>query len=186
MGSMSALLGGGIVCWAYGAYVINNHYKEKEAKTNDPEQIFTANDKQDDARVRKIKKRLILGSLVYGVYDMFEGKPPIEWWTKVHYDLLELDEVLTEDDLDRYATELQDEHKNKYLGVFRRKKESPSAEASDWVVAISGTEPLNWADLQNDLAIILETLNSKNLITILEAIMRTSHEAPIKSQFLKP
>ncbi|PTQ27535.1 hypothetical protein MARPO_0194s0013 [Marchantia polymorpha] len=167
-----ALLGGGIV---YGAYVTYNNKKEKEAKNNDPELIFHANDQQDDARLRKIKKCAILGRLVYGMYDRFRGKPEKEyqkWWTKVHYDLLPLESVLTKDELNLYAKELQDERKNKYFGVFRRNKEKPSAEAPAWVVAIRGTEPSALVDLHNDAKIVLEKLNSSNLITILHAVVR--------------
>ncbi|BBN05621.1 hypothetical protein MPTK1_3g14610 [Marchantia polymorpha subsp. ruderalis] len=174
MGSVSALVGGGIVFGAY-VHVAYNIRKKSQAKKNDPELIFHANDQQDDARVRKIKKRVIHGRLIYGMYDRFNGKPEKEceeWWTRVHYHLLPLESILTKDELHLYAKELQDERNNKYFGVFRRNKERPSAEAPDWVVAIRGTEPSAWADLQNDYKIVVEKLNSSNLITILHAVVR--------------
>ncbi|BBN12725.1 hypothetical protein MPTK1_5g22410 [Marchantia polymorpha subsp. ruderalis] len=154
----------------YGTYVAYNSYKEKEAKKNDPGLIFHANDQNGDARERKIKKRAILARLVYGMYDRFRRKPEIEykeWWTKVHYHLVPLESVLTEDELKLFAKELEDERQNQYFGVFRRNKDSPLDEVPEWVVAIRGTEPSALADLHNDAKIVLEKLNSSTLIPLL-------------------
>ncbi|BBN12723.1 hypothetical protein MPTK1_5g22390 [Marchantia polymorpha subsp. ruderalis] len=159
----------------YKGYLVYNNHKEKEAKKNDPEPVFHANDQQDDAGERKIKKRAILVRLVYGMYDRFRRKPEIEykeWWTKVHYQLIPLDSVLTEDELRRYATELEDERKDQYFGVFQRNKDSPLAEAPECVVAIRGTELFALVDLYNDAKIVFEKLNSSNLIKILEVVVR--------------
>ncbi|OAE29479.1 hypothetical protein AXG93_1028s1220 [Marchantia polymorpha subsp. ruderalis] len=152
------------------ANIASNIKKKNEAKKNDPELILHANNEQDDASERKIKKRAIHGRLIYGMYDRFKDKPAKKyqkWWTKVHYDLVPLESVFTEDELHLYAKELHEERQNMYFGVFRRNKERPSAEAPDWVVAIRGTKLSAWADLQNDLGIVLETLNSSTLIALL-------------------
>ncbi|BBN05080.1 hypothetical protein MPTK1_3g10110 [Marchantia polymorpha subsp. ruderalis] len=135
---------------------------------------MAAHYQESDANVWMINKRVILGSLVSGMYERFRGKPaPVyqEWWTKVHYDLIPLESVLPREKLDLYAAELENEHKNKYFGVFRRNKESPSAEAPNWVVAIRGTEPPTPADLKNDFKIVLEKLNSSKMIPILHAVV---------------
>ncbi|BBN04442.1 hypothetical protein MPTK1_3g04650 [Marchantia polymorpha subsp. ruderalis] len=114
------------------------------------------------------------------MYDRFKGNPQYEkWWTDVHYRLIPVEEVLTEYDRNRYATELSYANQHKYLGVFRRKEEDNevrSDETPHWVVAIRGTHPLNWADLKNDFRIFVETLNSSKTITILEAVVRSLGE----------
>ncbi|BBN02840.1 hypothetical protein MPTK1_2g18580 [Marchantia polymorpha subsp. ruderalis] len=164
-------LGAGMV---YGAYKVYNNKKEKQAKKNDPQLIFPTNDQQDDARVLKIRKRVILGRLVYAMYDRFKGKPVKEyqeWWTKVHYHLVPLESVLTTDELNLYKTELKNERENKYFGVFRRNEGSPSAEAPDWVVAIRGTHIKALADLLNDYKIVVEKLHSSNMIPLLQAVV---------------
>lgn len=46
MGSVSALVGGGIVFGAY-VHVAYNIRKKSQAKKNDPELIFHANDQQE-------------------------------------------------------------------------------------------------------------------------------------------
>ncbi|OAE21350.1 hypothetical protein AXG93_3158s1110 [Marchantia polymorpha subsp. ruderalis] len=135
---------------------------------------------QEGGRSRKepvihpIDQPSIYGRLVYGMYDRFKGKPEEEyqeWWTKVHYQLLPLELVLTEDELNLYAPELHDERKNKYFGVFRRNKERPSADAPDWVVAIRETKLSALADLQNETKIVLEKLNSSTLIPLLHYVV---------------
>lgn len=67
---------------------------------------MSAHDHDSDARVLKIRKRVILGRLVYAMYDRFKGKPVKEyqeWWTKVHYQLLPLEAILTPDERHHYA-----------------------------------------------------------------------------------
>ncbi|BFI30685.1 hypothetical protein MPTK2_3g14600 [Marchantia polymorpha subsp. ruderalis] len=132
-----------------------------------------AHDHDSDATSRKFMKRYILGRLVYGMYDRFKrARKYEEWWTEVHYDLWELDKVLTKEELNKYATAVEYEHKNKYFGVFRRNNVFPLAEFPDWVVAIRGTHLLSSTDLKNDLAIVLETLKSSKLIKILKVVVR--------------
>ncbi|BBN12713.1 hypothetical protein MPTK1_5g22300 [Marchantia polymorpha subsp. ruderalis] len=164
----------------YETYRAYNDHKEKEAKKNDPGLIFHANDQKGDARVWKIKKRVIIhGRLVYGMYDRFRRKPAKKykkWWTKVHYDLVPLESVLTEEERQLYAKELEAERQHQYFGVFQRNKDSPLAEAPEWVVAIRGTEPEASVDLYNDAKIVLETLNSSTLIPLLEYVVRRLSE----------
>ncbi|BBN12712.1 hypothetical protein MPTK1_5g22290 [Marchantia polymorpha subsp. ruderalis] len=170
---MAAIVVAGISYLTYRAY---NKHKEKEAKKNDPGLIFHAKDQKGDARVRKIKNRVIIhGRLVYGMYDRFRRAPETEykeWWTKVHYHLVPLESVLTEKELQLYETELEAERQHQYFGVFKRNKDSPLAEAPEWVVAIRGTEPEALVDLYNDAKIVLETLNSSTLIPLLEYVVR--------------
>ncbi|PTQ26734.1 hypothetical protein MARPO_0497s0001 [Marchantia polymorpha] len=125
-----------------------------------------------DEREKKIKKRAIHVRLLYGMYDRAQDIPEAEyqeWWTQVHYQLLPMDSILTEDELNLYAPELEEERENQFFGVFLRKEERPSAEAPVWVGAIRGTNlsARALADLQNDAKIVLERLNPSTLIPLL-------------------
>ncbi|BFI33928.1 hypothetical protein MPTK2_4g90460P [Marchantia polymorpha subsp. ruderalis] len=159
---------------AAAGYYVYDKVKEQKAKENYAELISDANDQQDAETVR-IKKRAILGRLVYGTYDRFRGAENYEeWWTNVHYRLVPLESVLSVDERNSYAEELQDELCNQYFGVFQRTNESlPSALAPNWVVAIRGTDLSNIEDIINDLRIFTETLHSSTLIPILEAVVRS-------------
>ncbi|PTQ31795.1 hypothetical protein MARPO_0106s0001 [Marchantia polymorpha] len=156
----------------------HNKKKKNEAKAQDPEEIFHADYQQLDEREKKIKKRAIYVRLVYGIYDRCKAKPPEdheEWWTKVHYQLLPLEAILTPDERHHYAPELKDESKNKYFGVFLRNEDSPLAEAPEWVVAIRGTKfsgtKRALVDIENNVKIVLEKLNSSTLIRLLKHVV---------------
>ncbi|BFI43013.1 protein SERAC1 [Marchantia polymorpha subsp. ruderalis] len=146
--------------------------KEKDVKKNDPDLAHVDNAEG----AMEVKKRVILGRLVYGMYDWSRGAEEYEeWWTKSHYDLWKLDKILTEDELNLYATEVQDQHKNKYFGVFRQKEGSPfvkDGDYPDWVVAIGGTQPESIEDLIHDFRIFVKKNNFSKLITILEVVVR--------------
>lgn len=65
---------------------------------------MSAHDNDNGERAHEIRKRVYLGRLVKGMYDWYKGaKKYEEWWTSAHYDLLELDELLADDELNLYA-----------------------------------------------------------------------------------
>ncbi|PTQ39225.1 hypothetical protein MARPO_0046s0047 [Marchantia polymorpha] len=165
----------GVVIWGLLGYFGYNYYhnwRKAAAKENVPRMNPNGNEWQDDETIW-ITKRFIYARLVYGIYDRFKRAERYEeWWTAMQYQRVKLAAVLSEDEQEVYKDALQYERTHKYFGVFQLTTNSPPANALKWVVAIRGTDFSRTADLLNNLSIVFEQLNSAQLTTIVEVVVR--------------
>ncbi|KAG6553314.1 hypothetical protein Mapa_005048 [Marchantia paleacea] len=129
---------------------------------------------QTESYAESVQKRVTLSSLLYAAYSIHENRPDCSHvWKSEGYEKVNVEDILSKDNLRKYHKEIEKEERRKHIAVFQRPGQKHAARPP-WVIAVRGTAMNHMSgmhDIWDDLKIITQRLHRTTLVRLLEAVV---------------